>query len=111
MSTPTIMNQRSSEIGTKPEQNFTDLISTVSYQEINQDEFDKGVDDRLKSLNLKDFYNDNFASIKNIIRELYSIKMGWQQIHNNGEKYDAILFLRPDLHYHDKIDSLNMRTH
>jgi len=102
-------NLRSEEFGATVERNFEKLISPDSYEVIDQTEFDLNYRNSLLALDLKDIYSDNYASLMNIIRELYSIQRAWSWAKKN--KPDVILFLRPDLNYLDKFDfqsSLNL---
>ncbi len=51
-----------------------------------------------------DPWNDDFASIRNLIHELHSLKQGW--LAAQSWQADAYLFLRPDLLYHDSFQSV-----
>lgn len=95
-------NVRSEEFSCLPENNFEKLMAPKQFELIDQAEIDGMYKEPLINLNLKDIYSDQGASLMNVVRELYSIRAVWNLAAK--DKPDYILFLRPDLIYHDKID-------
>lgn len=51
-----------------------------------------------------DPWNDDFASLRNLIHELHSLKQGW--LAAQQWQADAYLFLRPDLLYHQSFQPI-----
>ena len=51
-----------------------------------------------------DPWNDNFASVRNLIHELHSLKQGW--LAAKEWQPNVYFFLRPDLHYHQSLLSI-----
>jgi hypothetical protein len=95
-------NIRSEEFSCLPENNFENLMIPKCFELIDQSELDKLYKKPLMMLGLNDIYSDNGASLMNMIREMYSVQTVW----NLASKVmpDYVLFLRPDLIYHDTID-------
>ena len=93
----TINNPRSGEIGqldsTEPPLLQSDWLSLEPPGEC----LEKNHYDTLKTFG--DPWNDDFASLRNLIHELHSLKQGW--LAARDWQADAYLFLRPDLLYHE----------
>lgn len=77
-------------------------LNPTHYIETNQEDFDKEYD-WLSIFKNGDPHNDNFKSIKNAIREIYSIKQV-TTLWKDKPKYDFYLYLRPDLKYINLLD-------
>lgn len=70
---------------------------------INQSEVDKIIG----KINLDlytDNWGDNHQSTRNLFRQLYSIKQGFEVALNSNSNYDYYFFFRPDLMYIDKFN-------
>lgn len=95
-------NIRSEEFSCVPESNFENLMVPKSFELIEQSELDKVYKKPLMALGLNDIYSDDGASLMNMVREMYSVQTVWSLA--SESKPDYVLFLRPDLIYHDKVD-------
>lgn len=98
-------NPRSGEVNISPEVDSLDSLALDHLVLLDQDEFDKNIN--LDSLGLPghvDAYGDQNQSTLNIFRELFSINQVYKLSESINQKFDAYLFLRPDLMYHDKFD-------
>ena len=86
------------------------LIDNLLYKKLNpkkyietpQIDFDKKYNWEMVFRN-GDIHQNNFFSLRNAIREIYSIKKV-TQLWKNKEEYDLYLYLRPDLLYINKLD-------
>lgn len=102
-----INNQRSGEVACVPEVDSLTALQTKNLVLVDQDEFDHNTD--LVSLGLvetNDAYHDGHASSRNQLRELHSINLSYNLAVQSGQHYDAFIFLRPDLYYHEPFNFL-----
>jgi len=90
-------NNRSDEFSCIVENNFQEILKPVSLEFIPQEAFDQAIIDKIYATFFNDTYGDNFQSIMNIARELFSVKRVFMLAENN--KFDYYLFVRPDLYY------------
>ena len=102
-------NIRSEEFSCVPESNFENLMTPKSFELIDQSELDKVYKKSLMGLGLNDIYTDDGASLMNMVREMYSVQTVWNL--SSESKPDYVLFLRPDLIYHDKLDFKKYFSH
>lgn len=53
----------------------------------------------------RDRYNDGWASVRNLLHQLTSLRRGWAMMQRSqAQPFDGYVFLRPDLEYLDPID-------
>lgn len=90
-------NIRSNELSCSVENNFNEILNPLSYETIAQEAFDNAISGQLEKLLKHDTYTDDFQSIKNISRELFSVKRVYML--TSEKEYDYFLFVRPDLYY------------
>ncbi len=95
-------NARSLESNLVPEGNFEALLHPRSHEYIDQAAFDELITPNILALGLDDYYQDQHASTRNIVRELFSVKRAFALL--EGTRPDAVVFLRPDLLYRDRLD-------
>lgn len=98
----TFSNARSQESDLVPEANFEDLLQPRRHEYIDQAAFDEHITPTILRLGLDDYYQDQHASTRNIVRELFSVKRSFSLL--EGTRPDAVIFLRPDLLYRDRLD-------
>ena len=102
----TINNPRSKEINACLEdvEHYANVLGTTRFKIENQEQV---VDKMMKLSSYTthgDPWNDQFTSLRNLLRQLHSLREGtrmWQE-HNND--YNAVLCLRSDLIYNNPID-------
>jgi hypothetical protein len=78
------------------------LLKPYKYLISKQNDFDK----EFNYGNIKkygDFFNDNWGSLYNEIRELNSLQQVYS-LWKDEEKFNCYITIRPDLMYHDPID-------
>ena len=98
-----IYNPRAGEINSIINNENYKLLNPTEYIEDKQEDFDKNYNNWGILFNNGDEYNNKFNTLKNAIRELYSLKRV-TSLWENKEKYDLYLYLRPDLLYETKLD-------
>jgi hypothetical protein len=95
-------NLRSGELRLLPEQDSLKFLNSDELLLLDQDNFDQNI-----NFNLPpeiDAYGDQHHSTMNIFRELFSINQAYELACTSGDKFDAFVFLRPDLFYHDRFN-------
>lgn len=100
--------KRSAE-DSKLDTNEWKLLKPDYLQIDNQDKFD-GSFNYEEIFKYGDFWDTKFENTKNLIRQLNSIQKLWSLIEKNKKKYDAYLFLRPDLKYVKPINIDNIKS-
>ena len=98
-----ISNPRAGEINSIINNENYKLLNPTEYIEDKQEDFDKNYNNWRILFNNGDEYNNKFNTLKNAIRELYSLKRV-TSLWENKEKYDFYLYLRPDLFYLTKLN-------
>tara|TARA_B100000424_G_scaffold236520_1_gene201497 strand:+ start:847 stop:1614 length:768 start_codon:yes stop_codon:yes gene_type:complete len=97
-----LTNKRSQELNCELDTDEYKLLNPKKYIIDNQDEFDKKFD--YKSVEkFGDSWKDNFSSLRNLIRQLNSLKKVFSLIENK-KNYDSYIFCRPDLRFLNEID-------
>jgi hypothetical protein len=81
-----------------------EILKPISYKIDNQEEFDKTIRIKDYSKKRKPFPGKSENIFMNLLRQLNSLKEVSKLWINSGIKYDAIISLRPDLRYLDKLD-------
>ena len=99
----TINCQRAKESNCKINNLIYKKLNPKEFLETKQIDFDKSYNWQQIFKN-GDIHDDDFNSVKNAIRELYSVKLVTQLWENNDENYDFFIYLRPDLLYVNKLD-------
>lgn len=51
----------------------------------------------------KDMFDDGWASVRNLLFQLHSLKRAWNYLQSNEVDFDYYMFIRPDLRYIDKL--------
>lgn len=93
-----LTNKRSKEFNCILNTDEYKLLNCENISITNQEEFFKNVDfDKIKKNG--DAWNDNFCSLKNLLCQFNSLNCVTNLWYNTNEKYDLILYLRPDLLY------------
>lgn len=96
-----LTNTRSKEFNCNLDTEEYCLLNPCEFIIEDQDEFDKTFDyEKVKKYG--DYYNDNFCSIYNLIRQLNSLKKVSSLI--KKKNYDKYIFLRPDLLLENKFN-------
>lgn len=96
-----LTNKRSKEFNCILNTDEYKLLSCEHISITNQEDFLKNLDfDKIKKKG--DAWNDNFCSLKNLLCQFNSLNCVTNLWYNANEKYDLILYLRPDLLY-DKL--------
>ena len=93
----------SSELGVKINNLIYKKLNPYKFLETKQIDFDKSYNWQQIYKN-GDFHNNGFKSVRNAIREIYSVKQVTQLWESSGENYDFFIYLRPDLLYINKLD-------
>lgn len=95
-----IVSPRSGEIGIVPERNEVFLLDADTYLLQRQD--DATIAEALAAAQRQpDIYRDDWASVRNHLHQLASLKRAWPLIEQARPGFDRVLFIRPDLFYHD----------
>jgi hypothetical protein len=98
-----LTNRRAREFDCELDPEEWRLLEPLRYIIDNQKEFDAAHHETAQRLKLYgDAWRDDYVSFHNLLRQLNSLKRVtelWQ-----GGAYDVILYLRPDLDYHDSLD-------
>ncbi|MBF0544785.1 MAG: hypothetical protein HQM08_10145 [Candidatus Riflebacteria bacterium] len=95
-------NVRSGEINCMQE---VQSLATIHFSDlvlIDQDSFDKTINYKIFSPHHDSEYQDGYASIRNILREMFSIRTVYSMVPK--DKFDYLLFLRLDLFYHTALN-------
>ncbi|MBV1776443.1 hypothetical protein KSF73_12065 [Burkholderiaceae bacterium DAT-1] len=95
-------NARSGEVNCMPEMDTLASIPFANLVGIDQGAFDQTINYGLFRPHHDHEYRDDFASIRNILRELFSIRTVYSSV-PKGE-FDYFLFVRLDLYYHTPLD-------
>ncbi|WP_370293006.1 hypothetical protein [Thalassolituus sp.] len=93
-----VINPRSGEKGDFPSawyDYFADFQGSIEKPDICLDEWNF---EKIKAFG--DSWGDNFQSLNNLIHQLNSLHKVTERVMSSGFEYDAVLFLRPDLFYH-----------
>ena len=102
-----LTNKRSNEFNCMLDTEEYKLLNAKEFIIDSQDEFDKNFDyNSVKKFG--DYWGDNFSSLKNLIRQLNSLKKVFSLIENKNNEYDSFIFIRPDLKIISKIDIGNI---
>ena len=102
-----LTNKRSNELKCMLDTEEYKLLNAKEFIIDSQDEFDKNFDyNSVKKFG--DYWGDNFSSLKNLIRQLNSLKKVFSLIENKNNEYDSFIFIRPDLKIISKIDIDNI---
>tara|TARA_B100000886_G_scaffold317088_1_gene256122 strand:- start:2407 stop:3147 length:741 start_codon:yes stop_codon:yes gene_type:complete len=102
-----LTNKRSNEFNCMLDTEEYKLLNAKEFIIDSQDEFDKNFDyNSVKKFG--DYWGDNFSSLKNLIRQLNSLKKVFSLIENKNNEYDSFIFIRPDLKIISKIDIDNI---
>lgn len=80
------------------------ILKPISYKIDNQEEFDKTIRIKDYSKKGKPFPGKSQNTFMNLLRQLNSLKEVSKLWINSGIEYDAVISLRPDLRYLDKLD-------
>jgi hypothetical protein len=96
-----LTNVRSYEYNCKIQNDKWRLLNPTEFIEDDQSDFDKNYNWK-PLFQCGDIHDDNYSSVKNAIRELYSIKRV-TSLWENKDPYDLYLYLRPDLLYINKL--------
>ena len=99
----TLTCPRGNEFNCKLDNSIYKQLNPIKFSETNQNDFDKSYNWQQIFKN-GDCHNDGFSSIKNAIREIYSVKQVTKLWENTEENYDFFIYLRPDLLYINKLD-------
>tara|TARA_Y100000389_G_C17470636_1_gene530339 strand:+ start:6868 stop:7710 length:843 start_codon:yes stop_codon:yes gene_type:complete len=97
-----LTNKRSNEHGVKLDNEEYKMLNIKESIIENQNDFDESFD-YSKVIKYGDSWKDDFNSLKNLIRQLNSLKQVTSLI-KNREEYDNYLYIRPDLQFVEKID-------
>ena len=93
-------NVRSNERNMVVEYESTQLLKPIIDILTDQREFDRFFNE-IDLSQYDDAWKDNHNSTRNLFRQLYSIKLGYESAIAAGKKYDSYLFFRPDMMYLD----------
>ena len=96
-------NPRTGEINSIINNENYKLLNPTEYIEDKQEDFDRNYNNWESIFKYGDEYNNDFNTVRNAIRQLYSLKRV-TSLWENKEKYDLYLYLRPDLLYETKLD-------
>ena len=96
-------NPRTGEINSIINNENYKLLNPTEYIEDKQEDFDKNYNNWESIFKYGDEYNNDFNTVRNAIRQLYSLKRV-TSLWENKEKYDLYLYLRPDLFYLSKLN-------
>ena len=80
------------------------ILKPISYKIDNQEEFDKTISINEYSKKGKPFPGKSENTFMNLLRQLNSLKQVSKLWINSRIEYDAVISLRPDLRYLDKLD-------
>jgi len=101
-----IVNVRSGEGGILSQENYDlykDFNATIEPPEHCLANYDL---DAIKKFG--DYYGDEFKSVRNLLHQLHSLKSVAKSI--NSYEPDVVIFVRPDLLYHDKVPAWVIRS-
>jgi hypothetical protein len=90
-------NTRSNELACTVEDNFEAILQPKKFEPVSQEGFDLAISGLLQNICQQDTYGDNYSSIRNIARELFSVKRSF--LLTEDEAYGYYLYVRPDLYY------------
>ena len=103
-------NLRSNERNMVVEYESAQLLKPTIEILTDQREFDK-LFNEVDLSQYDDAWKDNHSSTRNLFRQLYSIKVGYESAINSGRKYDYYFFFRPDMRYLDAFNYCEYIVH
>jgi hypothetical protein len=98
-----VSSKRSRESGVPIDPDEFKLLNCTAVEQTDQDEVDRRIDlEYLKQFG--DIWHDDFGSLKNLLRQFYSLNAVTELLRRNKETFDLVIFSRVDVRFEAPVE-------